>query len=190
MATEARVAEPGLALRVDCEGVMAAHAVLARRREHPGEHGPRRIAERAERRAEQGVVLEAIAAATAGHQLGRDIGERKARHLSEQRVDVLERDRAHMGLLHRSEPPRARGHIGQADPVEIAVEAETVHVSVPRRSGQRARRPGAVQDVGCSLRVSRRGPMAGRYSHRCGHNQPPEAGLRRPSGIGRAVRRP
>ena len=86
----------------------------------PGEQRPRREADRLEHAEEQGVLLEAIAAATVGHQLGEDTVALEADAAPERDVEILEGNSEPVRALQ----PDERGQVGldrafEADPSQI-----------------------------------------------------------------------
>jgi hypothetical protein len=90
------------------------------------------VAQRLEHRAEERILLEAITAAPAAHQLGHDARQIDRDAPPEQDVEVLERDRRHVRPLNR----RQGGEIGRgwpphADAREIGGEIVSIHTTAP-----------------------------------------------------------
>ena len=88
------------------------------------------VAERLERSLEQGVLLEAVAAAAPGHELLLQRAELETDRPAEQDVEVLERDRRDVRLVQSGErllrrTGRARQVRRTPDPAEVRVEVET-----------------------------------------------------------------
>ena len=126
-------------------------------------------ADRLQRRLEQSVLLETIAAASAADELGLDRGQFEADRTAQERVQSLERNRGDMGGVQRGERRQiGRKRAGVTDARKISAEIEIRHAS-PRRWADLQRPPGPSSPCRSTLasprRLAERGPQ--RYYPPC-----------------------